>query len=182
MNFQQVEQANGNNIIMFGTITEFVGEGINPASQKAWKKAKITDDTGKVHQVTLRGTLPTVALIGQRAQFSIGTYQGTYQGQPYTGYSGFWNDKAQIAPPRPPEGVSVAAESTNDQREMRIVRRNALNAVMSATDIPLDMVKNYLLTSVQFILTGDWKLNPPSYRKDEPIVNEPEPDAPDENW
>ncbi len=176
MNFQQVEQAQGNNVVMLGIITEFVGEGINPNSQKPWKKAKITDDTGKVHQVTLRGTLPTVALIGQKAQFSIGTYQGTYQGQPYTGYSGFWNATAQVAPSQygqqdPPVGAQRSNDPppvSNSQREMREVRATALTAVLSAADIPLDMVGEYLLTGVQFILTGNWNLGTKKYRG-EPI-------------
>lgn len=96
MNFQQVEQGNGNLVTMFGVITEFVGEGINPKSNKPWKKAKIRDDAGITHTVTIRGELPTVAMINQRVQFSLSTYQGTFQGQPYTGYSGFWNSSPQV--------------------------------------------------------------------------------------
>ena len=59
----------------------------------------------------------------------------------------------QQAPP-------AAAQQQNGQKEMRIVRGNALNAVMSATTVPSDMISDYLLTSVQFILTGNWILKP----------------------
>lgn len=51
-------------------------------------------------------------------------------------------------------------QTNNGEREMRIVRGNALNAAMSAAEIPLDMVKDYLLAGVEFILTGKWKLLP----------------------
>jgi len=98
MNFQAVQQANGQMVTMFGTIVEFKGEGVNPKSQKPYKKVAITDDSGVKHNVTLRGNLPDPSLLNQRAQFSLDSYQGNYQGQPYTGYSGFWNNQAQVAP------------------------------------------------------------------------------------
>lgn len=98
MNFQVVEQANGQNVDMIGTITEFIGEGINQKSGKPWKKCKIRDEKGVLHNVTLRGTLPTVALINQKASFQLASFKGIYQNNPYTGYSGFWNDRMQIDP------------------------------------------------------------------------------------
>jgi len=106
MNFQAVQQANGQMITMFGTIVEFKGEGVNPKSQKPYKKVAITDDSGVKHNVTLRGNLPDPSLLNQRAQFSLNSYQGNHQGQPYTGYSGFWNNQAQVAPQGQPSGAA----------------------------------------------------------------------------
>jgi hypothetical protein len=113
---------------MFGIITEFCGEGVNPSSGKPWKKVKIRDDGNTMHNVTLRGTLPPVTVQGQRAQFSLGTYQGTHEGQPYTGYSGFWNSNSQQAPPvqspppqRAPQGPPQPAQQpqqTNASADM----------------------------------------------------------------
>lgn len=135
MNFQAVTQANGNNVTMFGVITEFTGEGINPNSNKPYKKAKITDDNNETHTVTLRGVLPPVTLINQRAQFNLSTYPGNYQGQPYTGYSGFWNSNAQVnqqpapqqpqapapqsrtAPPPPPKTPNYDARNQSIERQ-----------------------------------------------------------------
>jgi hypothetical protein len=140
MNFQAVEQANGNNVAMFGIITEFCGEGVNPNSGKPWKKVKLADDNGTTHNVTLRGTLPPVTLQGQRAQFSLGTFQGSYEGQPYTGYSGFWN--SQTAPQQgsrqPPQAPPQQARQPNpkkepdwDAKDLRMARECALKSATS---------------------------------------------------
>ncbi len=107
MNFQQVKQANGNNVTMFGTFNE-VGGVAHTANQKQVSKCQITDDNGEKHLVRLYGTMPTPALINMRQEFSLSSYQGNnQQGQPYTGFSGFWNDRAMVnqvpanAPPAP---------------------------------------------------------------------------------
>ena len=107
MNFQQVKQANGTNITMLGTFNE-VGGVSYTQNQKQVCKCQITDDSGEKHLVRLYGTMPGPALLNMRQEFSLSSYQGTNQrGQPYTGYSGFWNDRAQVnqvpanAPPAP---------------------------------------------------------------------------------
>ena len=168
MNFQVVDQANGKSAVMLGTITEFVGEGINPTSQKPWKKAKITDDTGKIHQVTLRGTLPTVAVINQRAQFSIGTYQGTYQGSPYTGYSGFWNETAQVAQSAPPQAQQPTPEATGTSKaptpapcdtEMIRIRSDALvcaTRLVCAEQLIIGELKSKADEFTTYIAHGKW--------------------------
>ena len=103
MNFAQVQTAGDQLTTMFGVITEFKGEGVNPKSQKPYKKVVIVDDVNVKHNVTLRGSLPDVSILNQRVQFNLSSYQGTYEGQPYTGYSGFWNAQAQVAPQAPPQ-------------------------------------------------------------------------------
>ena len=141
MNFQQVQQANGQNVTMFGAITEFKGEGINPNSGKPFKKVTIVDANNEKHTVTLRGTLPDLSIQGQRTQFDISTYSGNYQGQPYTGYSGFWKSTAQVnqqpqptAPQQAQQGPSQPAQKPNDTqkvdwdaKDLRNARMNSLN-------------------------------------------------------
>jgi len=77
---------------------------------------------------------------------------------------------------------SPPQSADNGQREMRIIRGNSLNATMSATQIPLDMVKDYLAAGVQWIMAGTWELNPlhkPAKRiQTEPDAPEPDDDIP----
>ena len=107
MNFVMVKQANGNNITLFATFNEVGGVALTQ-NQKQVSKCQITDDNGEKHLVRLYGTMPTPALINMRQEFSLSSYQGkNQQGQPYTGFSGFWNDRAMVnqvpanAPPAP---------------------------------------------------------------------------------
>ena len=102
MNFAQVQQANGQNVTMFGTFNEIGGVSLNQ-NKKQVCKCQITDDAGEKHLVRLYNqNMPTPALLNMRQEFSLSSYQGqTRQGQPYTGYSGFWNDRAQVNQPAP---------------------------------------------------------------------------------
>lgn len=88
MNFAAVQQAGGQNVIMLGQIVEFKGEGVGRTG-KPWKKMVVEDMERERHTVTIRGNLPPATALNQQAQFTISTYQGTSQGGPYTGYSGF---------------------------------------------------------------------------------------------
>lgn len=114
--------------------------------------------------------------IGQKLQFRVKGYTSTFDNNVYL--SGFWNANAQVSqgqpqnqppPQRAPQGGSRPPQQANGQKEMRIVRGNALNAICSATEIPLDMVEQFLNRGVQFILTGNWR--PATDRS-----NAPEPD------
>jgi len=99
MNFAAVKQGNGQNVNMPGKIVEIKGEGVNQNSGKPWKKVNIMDDNNEKHQVTLRGNLPGPEMIEQRADFAISTFQGNSpQHGTYQGFSGFWNNTAQVQP------------------------------------------------------------------------------------
>ncbi len=112
MNFAAVKQANGQNVTMFGTFNEIGGVSFTQ-NQKPVCKCQIIDDAGEKHLVRLYNQdAPMPTLVNMRQEFSLKSYQGqTQQGQPYTGYSGFWNDRAQVnqaAPqtaPQAPQGV-----------------------------------------------------------------------------
>ena len=107
LNFQQVKQVNGQNVTLFATFNDVGGVSLTQ-NQKQVSKCHLTDDSGEKHLVRLYGTMPTPALINMRQEFSLSSYQGkNQQGQPYTGFSGFWNDRAMVnqvpanAPPAP---------------------------------------------------------------------------------
>lgn len=95
--------------------------------------------------------------IGQQGQWDCEQAQGG-QG-PY--------NKLKKHYDRPYQGQQApqqAAQATNapQNREMHIMRLAVLKAVLSATDIPLDMVNDYLLASMQFAFTGKWSVRLPT--------------------
>lgn len=158
MNFQAVEQANGNLVMMFGIFTE-VGGVTYTANQKAKCSCKITDDTGTAHKVNIyqgKGQLPGPQQARLRYQFNLSTFQGNYQGNPYTGYSGFWNSTAQVgqqqgqqAPPQAPQAPSQATGQAQDKKEvdwdakdLRQARMNGLNNATRLICLLAEMTKN----------------------------------------
>ncbi len=68
------------------------------------------------------------------------------------------------------QGSSQGGQNKNadPNRELHIKRGNALNAVMSATTIPSDLIGSYLTSAVNWIDNGVWNLNP------FPLGDEPE--------
>ena len=117
MNFQDVEQANGNKISMSGTFIEIGCTQFTP-QQKAKAICKISDTVGVSHKVHIyqgTGQLPLPANLNQLSQFTISTFQGNYKGKPYTGYSGFWNSNAQAGQNTPqdtPKSPQPPAQAT----------------------------------------------------------------------
>lgn len=143
MNFGVVEQNNGNLVSMLGVLTEVGGTTLTTQG-KPKAICKIQDDTGVSHNVHIhqgKGLLPTTALLNRKCQFSISTFQGNHQGQSYTGYSGFWNDRAQVGQQSVPQtlqqGPSQATERPKetekvsqdvwDAKDERMASMNALN-------------------------------------------------------
>lgn len=114
MNFQAVEQADGKNLMMWATL--FAWEGIAFTTKQAkYLSCKLRDDNGVEHKCRIyegKGTLPGQEHLEKRMQFSIGSYQGNYNGQPYTGYSGFWSHGATNSPQNTQQGTQQAAHST----------------------------------------------------------------------
>lgn len=113
--------------------------------------------------------------IGQRLQFRVKGYVSTFDNNTYL--SGFWNANAQTAPTNQGQGQPQeqrrTAQQNNEQRDMRIVRGNAVNAVFSATEVPLDKVESYLNRAVQYILTGNFRLATDSSNEPDPDIQEP---------
>ncbi len=113
---------------------------------------------------------------GQDGQYNYFKRYNPQYGQPSQG------SPSPTSPQKPYEAAPIAPQSPNGN-EMRIVREVAIKAVLKRVEIPLDMVEDFLLTSVQFILSGVWKLRPrygqPLRRQDEPDAPEPIEDNPD---
>lgn len=177
MNFQQVKQANGNNITLFATFNEISGVSLTQ-NQKQVCKCRIIDDNGEKHLVRLYGTMPTPALLNMRQEFSLSSYQGkNQQGQPYTGYSGFWNDRAIVnqvpsnAPPAPhtmpqtpqyrPQQPNVPQQGMNmpdtyaypvtPETARRMARVALMVAMLRNGESPL---YSYVTELVEFSMTG----------------------------
>ena len=74
--------------------------------------------------------------------------------------------------PQYQQGQQSQSSESGGQKEQRIMRGNSLNAMMSAAEIPLDMVGEYLYAGVQFILTGKWDLKPTTHVQTEPDPQE----------
>ncbi len=96
--------------------------------------------------------------------------------------------QATGAPPQGQQAAPAAAQGTNtpppdpEPQSMRIVRGNALNAVMSATTVPSDMIKDYLLASVTWIMSGEWHLEPRMGNTNNPQAKERQPGEDEPNW
>ncbi len=170
-NFSEVLNAQGQLIPMFATVLE-VGMSKLSQKQKPYQSAKLRDDIGGEHTVTIhKGTdsLLDSSCLNQRLQFAMQTYQS----QRGAAFSGFWNSTAQVVPSQPPQTAPVAPQSLDtpapipSDPNMQTVRIEALHAILDAVDIPLGQVQNYLLTSVQFILTGNWNLGTKKYQGSE---------------
>lgn len=163
MNFQQVEQGNGNLVQMFGTFTEIGGLQYTP-QQKAKAVCKIRDDAGVIHNVHIyqgNGQLPQPAQSNQRCQFNLSTFQGTYKNKPYTGYSGFWQGDVQVnqsTPQQPPQTPSQAPQSTNstkdvdwDAKDLRNARMNGVNNATALICLLAEMARDSNIASTENI-------------------------------
>lgn len=177
MNFQTVAANNGNLVAMFATVAEIGNSKLN-VNQKPIQSVTLTDDTGEQHKVTINkgnGQLLDGTALGQRLSFNLSTYQG----QQGVCYSGFWNSRAQVKQPAaptspqlgtPPPPRGIHKPQPNGEKEMRIMRGNALNAAMSAMQIEKGEEGMYLAAGLQWIMTGRWQLVP---EPDEEITNPP---------
>lgn len=116
MNFAQIRNAMGQKdpakpqyelkVTMLATFQN-INDITFTQNQKQTCLVKLQDDAGESHNVHLYGTLPTAAMNGLRAEFNLSAFSGQGQKGQYTGYSGFWNDRARVnqqaqAPPQQP--------------------------------------------------------------------------------
>lgn len=176
-----IQQAlnNPNTNYTINAIVREVGD-IKYTEEKGTPFQRIVLDDGQIQQHIKiwqgKGQALNQSHIGQRLQFRIKGYVSTYDNNTYL--SGFWNANAQTNQPQgrqlPPQQTRQgAAQQNNEQRDMRIVRGNAVNAVFSATEVPLDKVESYLSRAVQYILTGNFRLATDSTNEPDPDIQEP---------
>lgn len=67
----------------------------------------------------------------------------------------------QQGSPQPQQGYQQAAPQPNG-KDIIITRLAVLKGVLSATDVPLDMVDAYLTAGFNYAKTGQWRLGPNS--------------------
>ncbi|KKM20651.1 hypothetical protein LCGC14_1643380 [marine sediment metagenome] len=197
MNFTAVKQANGQNVTMFGTFNEIGGVSLNQ-NQKQVCKCQITDDAGEKHLIRIYNqNMPTPALLNMRQQFTLSSYQGqTQKGQPYTGFSGFWDDRAMInqvpdnasqAPQDPPQAPQQAPQPTNAPQNVqmrmpdtyaypvtpetsrRMARAVVITAMLRSGRKPL---LSYAEELVEFIVSG---IDPSTQSNPDYIGDDPPP-------
>jgi len=175
--FQAVKQATGNSVTMFGTFHEIGGVSLTQ-NQKQVCKCQIMDDNGEKHLVRLYGTMPSPAFLGQRQQFTLSTYSGkTQQGQPYNGYSGFWNSNAQVASQDARQAPQNALQSTKSQSEGRntsIERQCAFKAACNrakGTDMEPSNIIELAIQGQYFIETGSNINDLPAYPSKTPDLD-----------
>lgn len=192
MNFQAVEQANGKQVTIFGTFIE-IGGAQYTHNQKAKVLCKIRDTVGtirKIHIYQGTGQLPQPENLNQRHQFTLSTFQGSYQGKPYTGYSGFWNSSAQVnqnTPQSNPQAPQNVRQATNYQQPApqqgkkepnwdAIAKGKVRCAVLCGMlqgGISVDYPE--VLAHTRFIMTG---IDPTSVPDPHPDITEPDSDIP----
>ena len=91
----------------------------------------------------------------------------------------------QQATQNTPQGSQATAQATNapkvdyeakeERKQLSIRRGNALNAILSATTIPSDLIHDHLVAAMGWLDTGIWKVMPPNMQA-KPVDNTPMPD------
>ncbi len=155
MNFQAVAASNGNLEAMFAIVTEVGNQKLN-RNQKPIQTVKLKDDNGEQHSVTINkgnGELLDGSVLGQRLSFNLSTYQG----QRGLGYSGFWNNRAQVnqpTPQKPQQDPSRAPESSKPAKGIAEgdVRHGVIYAAIQSGQVEVKTItdaeywKGYIMT------------------------------------
>jgi len=154
-------------VVMIGNVVGFDPVEYNKKGSQ-FQQVIMTDGTGEQCKVKIwLGKGPEIALTGAMT-FDIGPNE--YKGTMY--YAGFWDGKvpagAQPAAQNTQQAAQPVAQATNaakadyDTKEalkqLIIKRGNSLNATMSATTIPQDLISNYLVASMGWLNNGVWEL------------------------
>lgn len=160
MNFQAVEQANGNDVTINAIVTSLGNTEYTKQKGTPFMKCKLTDANGITKDVTIwqgRGHPIPGSMQGQTLSFNLSC---KVSGQ-YTNYGGFWNASAQTAPiaqqpaQQAQQGTQQPAQKPNvpqkDERAEGMVRHGVVCAYISAGVDPDIGTVNYW---TQFIMTG----------------------------
>ena len=155
MNFQSVEQADGKNVAMWATLTSWDGIAFT-TNQAKYLTCKLIDDNGIEHKCRIyegKGALPGQENLNKRLEFNLSCYQGSYQGSPYTGYSGFWSHGAAQTSQGSPQRPQQARQGTNapqpdwDAKDLRMARMNALTNSTKLICLMAEVGKDIYLTT-----------------------------------
>jgi len=191
MSFQAVDQANGNNIKIWATMTEHLG--VTQKDGKFKLKCKLQDDDGVTHNAHIHkgnGELPSVEHLNQRMEFNLRTFQGIRQGQPYTGYSGFWSHGATNTSQNTQQAPSQPAQPTNPQQPtpQGMSQQDAASFAINAAarifgeapkEMPANKAANLLIQIAEPI--KEWILGKPQYKANPDYVGDDPPKPKDDD-
>jgi len=160
MNFQAVDQANGNNIKIWATLSTWDGIAFTP-NQAKYLSCKLVDDNGVGHKCRIyegKGSLPEQEHLEKRMQFLLSCYQGkTEQGQPYTGYSGFWSHGATKGSQNSQQGIQPPAQATKAPQTGDTdieIRKSVVCAYIAAGAAGAQMLVEEIEYWMEYIKTG----------------------------
>lgn len=164
MNFQAVDQAAGKNVTMWATLTAWEGIAFT-TKQAKYLSCKLVDDDGVEHKCRIyegKGSLPGQEYLNKKMEFSISSYQGTYQGSPYTGYSGFWSHgavKGSQGGPQSPQNAPEPINSPQTYNNDIEIRKCVTCALLTIGGRPLveeiEYWMKYIKTGVDASLPGN---------------------------
>lgn len=155
-------------MIINGTITQ-AGQASPPSGQfqVRYQDIVITDQAGQ----------EWVGRIGSKAGYQVNTpvtvtvEEKQQDGVPYNYFRKHNPQYPNQPAPQTPK-PKAAGQTNNGEKEMRIVRGNALNAIMSAAAVAGEDIPMFLNLGVQFILTGTWPTNEPTTTDGIPISDD----------
>ncbi len=181
MNFQAVDQAAGKNVTIWATLNTWDGIAFTP-NQAKYLSCKLVDDNGVSHKCRIyegKGSLPWQEHLNKRMEFNLSTYEGTYQGGKYTGYSGFWSHGAVKTSQNTSQSPQNAPESTNppqpDDWDV-VLRTRVVCAYLTSGSRPLvedvEYWMEYIKTGKDASLPGCKSENPPKTDDDSPRTDQ----------
>lgn len=166
MNFQAVEQANGNDVTINAIATALGATEYTTQKGTPFMKCKLTDANGRMEDVTIwqgKGHPIPGSMQGQTLSFNLNC---KVNGK-YTNYGGFWNAAAQTQPIQPqaqPQGQQAPQQPAQrpnvpqkDDRAEGMVRHGVVCAYISAGVEPEVPQVQYW---TEFIMTGQTPLPP----------------------
>jgi len=176
---------------MFATINEIGGIQANQKGT-TFCKVKLTDDNGEKHSVTLYNTVPPMNLVNTRQIFALSSFTGTYNGQPYTGFSGFWQDgnqqqgrqqapqQAQQPRHQAPAGKAPPASSRDSSIERQCAWKTAGTVAASRPQFTFEDAIKWAQGGLYFIETGGDLTKMPPWNEQEPqgTIQQEEPNGP----
>ena len=158
MNFQAVDQANGENVMMWATLDTWDSIAFTP-NQAKYLACKLIDDDGVGYKCRIyegKGSLPGKENEKQRLEFNLSCYKGTTsKGRSYTGYSGFWSHGATTSAPQ--GGFQASQNHPQSPKAPQMgkydvgIRRSIVCAYLASGSRPLAEDVEYW---IEYIKTG----------------------------
>ena len=163
MNFQEARNIPGKFVSILGTAIRFE---LKEGNFGPYGLGDIRDANGEEQGVLFassdKSPLPSTTCVNQMAGWGIKYDANTQNYKAYfnglVGQNQQQPQQRRLASQQRPSAAPQSQKPPQGDVQVQIRRGNALNAVMSATDLPCDMISDYLKAGVVFIETGVWNL------------------------